>query len=136
VASLDLRVLSDALTWKQAGHAVIRVAVVETWGRAPRPPGALLAVRADGLVSGSVSGGCVEDDLIARTKLAMAQGMWDASTDKPHMLAYGVTQDEAALFGLPCGGTRRLIQEPLHDTAWVQEVLERTGAHGHRRADP
>ncbi|MFZ3128733.1 MAG: XdhC family protein, partial [Rhodoferax sp.] len=54
--SLDLRVLADALAWKQAGHAVSLVTVVETWGSAPRPPGALLAVRGDGVVSGSVSG--------------------------------------------------------------------------------
>ncbi len=60
--SLDLQVLSDALAWKGAGHGVTLVTVVETWGSAPRPPGALLAVRDDGLVSGSVSGGCVEDD--------------------------------------------------------------------------
>ena len=66
--SLDLRVLGDVLAWHQAGHRVTLVTVVETWGSAPRPPGALLAVRDDGVVSGSVSGGCVEDDLIARIK--------------------------------------------------------------------
>ena len=58
--SLDIRVLSDALAWRSADHAVTLVTVVQTWGSAPRPPGALLAVRDDGLVSGSVSGGCVE----------------------------------------------------------------------------
>ncbi|UUZ76676.1 XdhC family protein [Polaromonas sp. P1(28)-13] len=62
--SLDLRVLGDALEWRRAGHGVTLVTVVETWGSAPRPPGALLAVRDDGVVIGSVSGGCVEDDLI------------------------------------------------------------------------
>ena len=66
--SLDLRVLADALAWRRAGHPVTLVTVVETWGSAPRPPGALLAVRGDGVVSGSVSGGCVEDDLIARVQ--------------------------------------------------------------------
>ena len=60
--SLDLRVLNDALAWRHAGHKVTLVTVVETCGSAPRPPGALLAVRADGMVSGSVSGGCIEDD--------------------------------------------------------------------------
>jgi len=52
---LDLRVLTDALGWKQAGYAVSFVTVVETWGSAPRPPGALVAIRGDGVVSGSVS---------------------------------------------------------------------------------
>jgi len=126
--SLDLRVLGDALAWRQAGHAVTLVTVVETWGSAPRPPGALLAVRGDGVVSGSVSGGCVEDDLIARTKAALNQPA-AALPAKPAMIAYGVSKEEAARFGLPCGGTLRLVQEPLQDTAWISEVLQRTRAH-------
>jgi xanthine dehydrogenase accessory factor len=126
--SLDLRVLADALAWKHAGHAVSLVTVVETWGSAPRPPGALLAVRDDGVVSGSVSGGCVEDDLIARTKAAMNQPVV-AGSPKPAMLAYGVSKEEAARFGLPCGGTLRLVQEPLQDTRWVEQVLQRTADH-------
>jgi xanthine dehydrogenase accessory factor len=120
--SLDLRVLADALAWRHAGHSVTLVTVVETWGSAPRPPGALLAVRGDGVVSGSVSGGCVEDDLIARIKSG-------ERTDAPAMIAYGVTQAEAARFGIPCGGSLRLVQEPLLGTAWVQEILQRTTAH-------
>ena len=62
--SLDLQVLVQARDWREQGHAVWLVTVIETWGSAPRPPGALLAMREDGLVVGSVSGGCVEDDLI------------------------------------------------------------------------
>jgi xanthine dehydrogenase accessory factor len=123
VESLDLRVLTDALNWKQANHDVILVTVVETWGSAPRPPGAMLAVRDDGVVSGSVSGGCIEDDLIARIKAGEHAG------DKPSMIAYGVTKDEAARFGLPCGGTLRLVQEPLLDMGWVRELLARTANH-------
>jgi len=69
--SLDHRVLRDVLDWHSAGHRVSLVTVVQTWGSAPRPPGALLAIRDDGVVSGSVSGGCVEDDLIARTQVAL-----------------------------------------------------------------
>jgi xanthine dehydrogenase accessory factor len=125
--SLDLRVLADALAWRQSGHGVTLVTVVETWGSAPRPPGALLAVRDDGVVSGSVSGGCVEDDLIARIK--RGDHISDSNTEKPSMIAYGVTKAEAARFGIPCGGSLRLVQEPLRETAWVQELLERTSAH-------
>ena len=62
--SLDLQVLAQARDWLQQGQPVWLVTVLETWGSAPRPPGALLAMRGDGLVVGSVSGGCVEDDLI------------------------------------------------------------------------
>jgi xanthine dehydrogenase accessory factor len=139
--SLDLRVLEDVLAWRRAGHAVTLVTVVETWGSAPRPPGALLAVRDDGMVSGSVSGGCIEDDLIARTKEAFKTpsnppitSVFTASIAinniaKPAMIAYGVTKDEAARFGLPCGGTLRLVQEPVHDVTWIEQILQRTTAH-------
>lgn len=120
--SLDLRVLADALAWRQAGHHVTLVTVVETWGSAPRPPGALLAVRDDGQISGAVSGGCVEDDLIARIKAGERSA-------QPSMIAYGVTKEEAARFGIPCGGSLRLVQEPLLDSAWLEEILQRTSAH-------
>ncbi len=127
--SLDLRVLADALAWKQAGHAVSLVTVVQTWGSAPRPPGALLAVRADGVVSGSVSGGCVEDDLIARARATLAAGAQAGVGASPELIIYGVDQDEAARFGLPCGGTLRLVQEPLQDAAWIAQLLARTAGH-------
>lgn len=124
--SLDLRVLADVLAWTRAGLGVTLVTVVETWGSAPRPPGALLAVRSDGVVSGSVSGGCVEDDLIARIKV----GNFDeAGTGKPSMIAYGVTKLEASRFGIPCGGSLRLVQEPVVQTAWIEQILKRTEAH-------
>lgn len=126
--SLDLRVLRDALAWRQAGHAVTLVTVVETWGSAPRPPGALLAVRDDGLLSGSVSGGCVEDDLIARSQAACKAKGLATDNGRPEMITYGVSKEEAARFGLPCGGTLRLLQEPLLDSGWLVELLARTAA--------
>jgi len=95
--SLDLQVLSQARDWNRAGHDVWLVTVIETWGSAPRPPGAVLAMRGDGLVVGSVSGGCVEDDLIERVR----HGEHVAT---PSLVTYGVTKEEAARFGLPCGG--------------------------------
>lgn len=127
--SLDLRVLADALAWKRAGRAVSLVTVVQTWGSAPRPPGALLAVREDGVVSGSVSGGCVEDDLIARARAALAAGPHSDAGALPQTIVYGVNKEEAARFGLPCGGTLRLVQEPLHEVQWIEEVLSRTAEH-------
>lgn len=120
--SLDLQVLAAARDWRRAGHAAWLVTVLETWGSAPRPPGALLAVRDDGAVAGSVSGGCVEDDLIDRVR----HGERVAT---PTLVSYGVTKDEAARFGLPCGGNLRLVQEPLVDTAWIDAILERTARH-------
>ncbi len=120
--SLDLKVLTQAQDWHAAGHTVWLVTVIETWGSAPRPPGALLAMRGDGQVAGSVSGGCVEDDLIDRVRHGERVG-------KPSLITYGVTKEEAARFGLPCGGNLRLVQEPLLDRAWIAEVLRRTAGH-------
>ena len=120
--SLDLQVLSQAREWFTQGHKVWLVTVIETWGSAPRPPGALLCLRGDGVVAGSVSGGCVEDDLIDRLR----HGERVAT---PSLIAYGVTKDEAARFGLPCGGNLRLVQEPLQSVDWIDEVLARTARH-------
>ncbi len=87
-------------------------------------------MRDDGVVSGSVSGGCVEDDLIARTKASfISAGGRTPALENPAMIAYGVSQEDAARFGLPCGGTLRLVQEPLLDTTWVAQLLARTAAH-------
>ena len=120
--SLDLQVLTQARQWIADGRGVWLATVVETWGSAPRPPGALLALRDDGTLAGSVSGGCIEDDLIERVR----QG---ERVQRPTVLGYGVTKEEAARFGLPCGGTLRLLQERLADADWIGEVLERTAAH-------
>ena len=84
--SLDLQVLAQARDWLNEGHSVWLVTVIETWGSAPRPPGALLALRNDGLVVGSVSGGCVEDDLIERVRLG-------ERVDRPSLVNYGVTKE-------------------------------------------
>lgn len=120
--SLDLQVLQQARDWRAQGHGAWLVTVIETWGSAPRPPGALLAMRDDGLVVGSVSGGCVEDDLIDRVRHGERVG-------EPSLITYGVTKEEAARFGLPCGGNLRLVQEPLTDIAWADEILARTARH-------
>jgi len=120
--SLDLQVLSQARDWFVQGRKVWLVTVLETWGSAPRPPGALLCLRDDGTVVGSVSGGCVEDDLIDRLRHG-------ERVTTPSLIAYGVTKEEAARFGLPCGGNLRLVQEPLQSVAWIDEVLARTSRH-------
>ncbi|MCB2021958.1 MAG: XdhC family protein [Burkholderiaceae bacterium] len=120
--SLDLQVLQQARDWHREGQKVWLVTVIETWGSAPRPPGALLAMRGDGLVVGSVSGGCVEDDLIDRVRHG-------ERVDHPSLITYGVSKEEAARFGLPCGGNLRLVQEPLARIDWIDEVLARTARH-------
>lgn len=115
--STDLSVLKAAVDWLKAGHPVAIATVVQTWGSAPRPIGSWLAIRADGQVTGSVSGGCVEDDLIRRVQTEIL------TKDLPEMVVYGVSQQEAARFGLPCGGTLRLLVEPKPELAVLESIL-------------
>ncbi len=119
--SVDIEVLRSAQSWMAAGHRVTLATIVKTWGSAPRPVGALLVVRDDGLVSGSVSGGCIEDDLIEKVKVN------ELAKDKPAIVTYGVTNEEATRWGLPCGGTLQLVLEPLNEQSGVSELLETIG---------
>jgi xanthine dehydrogenase accessory factor len=119
--SVDLQVLKSSAQWLREGHKVVLATVVETWGSAPRPAGALLAVRDDGQVAGSVSGGCVEDDLIDRIRKREVAG------DRPELTVYGISKEEAARFGLPCGGQLRIVLEPVTSTSWLHELLDRVG---------
>lgn len=117
--SVDLQVLGSTVDWLKAGHRVVLATVVETWGSAPRPAGALLAIRDDGQVSGSVSGGCVEDDLIDRIRNHKLAGA------KPEVVVYGVTKEQAARFGLPCGGRLQIVLEPLSEIGTLSILLAR-----------
>ncbi|HYA20050.1 MAG TPA: XdhC family protein [Burkholderiales bacterium] len=117
--SVDLEVLKSAITWGEAGHRILLATVVSTWGSAPRAPGAWLVIRDDGQVSGSVSGGCIEDDLISRVREGRLSG------GRPELVTYGVTQDEALRFGLPCGGTLQLVLEPAPEIAVLRELQKR-----------
>ena len=121
--SVDLQVMKSARDWLKSGHGVVLVTIVRTWGSAPRPIGALTAIRDDGMVVGSVSGGCVEDDMIARVRAG------EIARDKPAMTTYGVTEEQARRFGLPCGGTLELVLEPLSGKSGVDELLERVERH-------
>ena len=117
--SLDTQVLDAARRWAAAGHRFALITVARTWGSAPRPPGAWMVLRDDGQVQGSVSGGCIEDDLIRRA----ADGEFAEGT--PRVLRYGVTADEAHRFGLPCGGTLELVLEPAPNAALLEQLAQR-----------
>ena len=121
--STDLSVLKSAVEWLRSGQSVAIATVVQTWGSAPRPVGSWLAIRADGQVAGSVSGGCVEDDLIRRVQTEIL------TRNTPEMVVYGVTQQEAARFGLPCGGTLRLLVEPRPELSVLEKLLENITSH-------
>ena len=116
--SVDIEVLRSAEAWRNAGHRVTFGTIVKTWGSAPRPVGALVAIRDDGQVVGSVSGGCVEDDLVEKVRAG------DVARDKPQLITYGVTNEEATRWGLPCGGTLELVMEPVTGKSAFGELLE------------
>lgn len=121
--STDLSVLNAAIEWLHAGRRTVLATVVETWGSSPRPVGAWLAIRDDGQVVGSVSGGCVEDDLIARIRSGEL-----LAEDVPELVTYGVTREQAARFGLPCGGRLRLVIEPAPEVGLLEELRARIHA--------
>jgi len=117
--SIDLEVLKTCSDWIAAGKPCELVTVIRTWGSSPRPEGATLGICDDGRVVGSVSGGCIEDDLIAR---ARENGI---TRTKPEIVTYGITADEAHRFGLPCGGTIQLAIEPLTTESKLPELINR-----------
>jgi xanthine dehydrogenase accessory factor len=118
--SLDLDVLERALEWRKAGRRVWLLTVAQTFGASPRPPGSLAAIRDDGILVGSVSGGCIEDDLVARRDEYRGRS--------PAFAAYGVTAEEARRFGLPCGGELEVIIEPEVAPAHLEQLLQAIGA--------
>lgn len=121
--SIDLEVLKTCDQWLRQGHRCELVTVIKTWGSSPRPEGATLGICADGRVVGSVSGGCIEDDLIDRVR---KEGI---THTLPEMVTYGITADEAHRFGLPCGGTIKLAIEPLSAHSRIGELLQRLAQH-------
>ncbi len=121
--SIDLDVLKTCDQWLRDGHRCELVTVIRTWGSSPRPQGATLAICDDGQVVGSVSGGCIEDDLIARVR---SEGI---TRTMPEIVTYGITADEAHRFGLPCGGTIELALEPLSAHSRISELLARLAQH-------
>ncbi len=111
------RGLAAARRWRAEGHGVAVATVIETWGSAPRRPGSHLFVRDDGLFEGSVSGGCVEGDVIANAAEVIA--------DKGFVcLDYGVADGKAWDVGLPCGGKIAVLVQALDDAAFPPALLD------------
>ncbi|OYX40317.1 MAG: XdhC/CoxI family protein [Rhodobacterales bacterium 32-67-9] len=100
------RIPEIALDWHRAGQGAALATVIETWGSAPRPVGSQLAVSGAGEMMGSVSGGCVEGAVVEEARAALADGA-------PRILTFGVSDEEAFAVGLACGGTIRVLVEPV-----------------------
>jgi xanthine dehydrogenase accessory factor len=116
--SIDLEVLKTAMQWSESGAYTLLATVVRTWGSAPRPVGSLMTIREDGHVKGSISGGCIEDDLIQKIRAG------EYREQKPRALTYGLNADDAHRFGLPCGGTLQFVLEPVCPQSRLPELLE------------
>jgi xanthine dehydrogenase accessory factor len=128
----DIAVLSGALSWLREGQRVALCMVLRTWGSSPRPPGSLLAMNDSGNFCGSLSGGCVEESLVAR----FAEG--EIAGPQPTMIDFGVDRQEASRMGLPCGGRLEVLVEQIQDAQQLEALLERL-AHGElvaRSIDP
>ena len=100
------RIPEIALEWHGQGKGAVLATVVETWGSAPRPVGAQLAVSGEAEIMGSVSGGCVEGDVFQQAQEVFASG-------EPKLLSYGISDEEAWAVGLPCGGEIDVFVERL-----------------------
>ena len=124
--NLDVTVLRTLRDWRAAGKRALLATVVRTWGSSPRPIGSIMALAEDGSVVGSVSGGCIEDDLVYRHTQAYA-GKGEPGhripSGPPAFVKYGVTADEAHRFGLPCGGTLELLLEYDPDAASLETLV-------------
>ncbi|MGC4747699.1 XdhC family protein [Micromonospora sp. DT201] len=94
----------------RAGEPVALATVVATWQSAPQPPGATMVVAADGTVTGSVSGGCVEADLYERSRRVL-------DTGAPELIRYGISDDDAYSVGLTCGGILDVFVERVDASA-------------------
>jgi xanthine dehydrogenase accessory factor len=129
--NLDVIVLRHLRDWRQQGKRALLATVVRTWGSSPRPLGSIMALCETGAVVGSVSGGCIEDDLIYRYTSARTAGANEALGDgPPQLLRYGITADEAHRFGLPCGGTLELMLEFNPDYQLLADLVQRLESGG------
>jgi xanthine dehydrogenase accessory factor len=141
--NLDVMVLRSLRDWRNLGHRALLATVVRTWGSSPRPVGSIMALCDSGSVVGSVSGGCIEDDLIDRFTKAYANvarvgsgnssspsatasaDLFQIPSGPPQHVKYGITADEAHRFGLPCGGTLELLLEFDPAPSQLEELVQR-----------
>ena len=115
--SADLEVLTHSLEWLKKGYQAHLFTVVQTWGSAPRLPGAILVVREDGHLIGSVSGGCIEDDLADKARN-------HALPKTSSVMEYGISRDEAQRFNIPCGGRLQIVVEPINEAAQLLPLVQ------------
>jgi len=117
VENVDLAVLKTAIEWIGVDGNVVLATVAKTWGSSPRPAGSMMVWRADGKFEGSLSGGCIEQELMEQFS--------KVRPDKPTSISYGITKEQAVSRGLPCGGEVTVVVETLDSTDQGIEILAR-----------
>lgn len=120
--SIDQLVLSQLHDWLQQGKRSWLCTIVSTVGASPRPLGSLMALNVDGAVVGSLSGGCIEDDLLERLRCG------ELAPEVPEVITYGISAEENERLGLPCGGRLEVLLEPLQRApSALPDILQRLG---------
>ena len=114
----DIEVLKAALNWLTQDHNVILITVVSSFGSSPRQPGAMMAIHPEGKFVGSVSGGCIEDDLLQK------QFIGEFSESTPRFIEYGANSEQAQRVGLPCGGSIKLLVEKLEPATQLSALIK------------
>lgn len=126
--AMDKEVLGQVQEWLAAGQSCWLATVVQTWGSSPRPEGSLLACNREGQIVGSLSGGCVEDDLLEK----LTSG--ELAAEAPQFFQYGITAEETEKLGLPCGGHLYIVVEPMQpEAATLKHIDELNAALDERR---
>lgn len=121
----DLDIIKTAFQWlseKNTCHVYL-LTVINTWGSSPRPPGSLMLVHENGVYRGSVSGGCIETDIIKRFENSSSKDTF------PDIYTYGTTREESHRFGLPCGGQVEILAEKLISAAQVKPLMQALENH-------
>ncbi len=113
----DLEVLNTLVGWMESGHGVDLVTLVKCWGSAPRPNGSMVAIRDDGMIVGSVSGGCIEKELSTLLR----------RNNYSQLIRHQVTTEQARRFGLPCGGELELVFEKVNTSGEIKNIISALG---------
>ena len=125
LSGADQEVLTQLTRWMSAGMSCWLATVIKTWGSSPRPIGALFCCNEAGQTAGSLSGGCIEEDLLEKLQRG------EIAKTAPQILVYGATPEETERLGLPCGGQLHLLIEPQVDQqrlAQFQQIADRLTA--------